>query len=411
MSMYVVGDDSYNQLGIEPTTDLCVDTFTKVPFDLNGVQCISGSDDHTVIIKQGKIFAAGNDKDFEIGSYSPRIYNEFTEITIGEEDISWASCSHGSTLYLTKKGKVILCKSRNNYERICIQIPKKAISVFSSTEYGCIIDEDGAVYIYEPYIPLKRYYFDSPVIDLACSKMILIALTLDGRVFFKRTSRIDAEFKEAISLRKKNIVKLSGNSVTCAALSYDGRVFFCGKNYNGQFGNGTSKNILQPFNEVRFDQFNEEIIDVSCGDHTLFLTESNKIYGCGTNCCFQLTNSICKGEAVLTPTLIATIEADQVIVCDGYSIILSGTGKLENPAKEYFKKPESNIGLLHAKIEELNKKNAIQSDMIKSLVDKCQVQSQSISQLQEVCNNLQQQVQKIDEVNNKLDIIIKSQNQ
>lgn len=411
MSMYVVGDDSYSHLGIKPTTDLCVDTFTKVPFDLNGVQCVSGSDDHTVIIKQGKIFAAGNDKGFHIGSYSPQVYREFTEITTEEKDILWASCSPDSTLYLTKKGKVILCKSGNNYERIYIQIPKKAISVFSSTDYGCIIDEDGAVYIYDgkkPYIPPKRYYFESPVIDLACSEIILIALTLDGRVFFKHISRIDAEFKEAISLRKKNIVKLSGNSETCAALSYDGRVFFCGKNYNG---NETSKNILYPFNEVRLDQFNEEIIDVSCGDHTLFLTESNKIYGCGSNDYFQLTNSQSEGEAVLTPTLIATIEADQVIACDGCSIILSGTGKLENPAKEYFKKPESNIGLLHAKIEELNKKNTIQSDMIKSLVDKCQVQSQSISQLQEVCNNLQQQVQKIDEVNNKLDIIIKSQNQ
>lgn len=48
----------------------CVDAITHVPIDINGIQCISGGYSHSVMIIEGKIFAAGDDSDFRIGSNS-----------------------------------------------------------------------------------------------------------------------------------------------------------------------------------------------------------------------------------------------------------------------------------------------------------------------------------------------------
>lgn len=81
---------------------------------------------------------------------------------------------------------------------------------------------------------------------------------------------------------------------------------------------------------------NEMIKDVSCSKHTLFLTRSNKIYGCGMNNYCQLFKNA-ENDRYSSPIHIKTMEADQVVACGWNTFILSRTGKLENPAKKIFK--------------------------------------------------------------------------
>lgn len=92
MFLLIRGNDSKFQIGIAPTTDNkngngCVDSLTRVPFDLNGVQCVSGGTRHFIIIKDFRVFAAGDNSDFLIGSGSRQVYKTFTEIKISEEQI------------------------------------------------------------------------------------------------------------------------------------------------------------------------------------------------------------------------------------------------------------------------------------------------------------------------------------
>lgn len=392
------GLDDCCQLGIKPTTknndnEDCVDVLTRVPFDFEGAQCVSGGYNHSVIIKDFRVFAAGNDKDFRIGSDNRVIYETFTEVKISEEPISWAACGYYFTLYLTLSGRVILCQEKANFTRISIPLAKKAVSIFAGHSNAGIIDESGEIYCYivknGTFKNIQRTSLKSPPVQLVCCQRFFCALTVDGRVFgnFILNNR-SLEFIEIPSLRGQRIIKISGLYETCAALSSDGRLFTLGANDHGQLVDGTTIENFSSFAEVRIK---ETIKDVSCSWHTLILTESNKIYGCGFNSNYELFKS--SGEvSVIIPARIATMEADQVIACYGMTFVIS-----KNSSIRSIEAGGGRINVLLAKIEE-------QSRCINQLMDICgQLQQQNEANKREQSN----QAQKIEELSSKLDRAIK----
>lgn len=208
---------------------------------------------------------------------------------------------------------------------------KKAVSVFS----GGIIDEDGSIHILDmnPRNQPQKFTFSTPAVDLVSCKSFSCILTSDGQVLMDMKYNNDSQgFVEVQSLKSKEIIKLSGSFDTCAALSSDGRVFVFGNNISGQLGDGTTADNYESFTEIHS---NEEIIDVSCPLHTLYLTKSNKIFGIGCNEHSQLMKDT-NDDWALSPTEIAAMKADKMVVCVYHSFVLSGTGKIENPAKKFF---------------------------------------------------------------------------
>lgn len=417
MCLSAVGYNSTNNLGIESTIEnkkgeKCVDSFTQV-LDLNGVTCISSGIAHTVVLKGGKLFIAGDDRKFRIGSDSQRIYERFTEIKISEEPISWLAAGDHFTLYLTASGKVILCHESAAGEPILVPLDKKAVSVYGGYTYGGIIDEEGAFHILDtdPQKPLQRFYLGCPAVDLVCCKNFVCVRTFDGRVYGNGKLNNDSHDFAEINYIGKRIEKIDGFIDACVLLTYDGCVFTYGKNLDGQLGNGARTNNYEAFTEILFV---EKIKDVSCARHTLFLTESNKIWGCGLNSCYQLSKAIVE-ENCLYPKYITTIDAaDQVMALGWHTFVLSGTGKLSNPVKELFLKKSDN--------EEIERTEEIPLEKTKQLIDLCQKQSLCISQLMKMNLHLQQQNEtsqreikamrnemneKFDEMNRKLEILVK----
>lgn len=200
------------------------------------------------------------------------------------------------------------------------------------------------------------------------------------------------------------IQKISGKDSTCAALTADGKIFICGSNDYGQFGNG-KKDYYSRFIELRL---NEEIKDVSCSSHTLFLTKTGKIIGSGFNTCCQLFQKT--NDEILYSPVITPVKADQVFAGCEHSFILSGIGKIENPAKSFFKSHRNSKEKRtnRNKVPQKNQKSIqepiksefhetprddylILSSKIDSILTTCQAQSQSIAQLSEICRTLQQQ--------------------
>lgn len=450
MSLFGSGLADYFQLGIIPTAKDrygygYVDTLTRIPFDLEGVQCISSGNWHSVIIKSGSVYVTGYDEDFRIGNFFNKHFKEFTKILINKEPITWAACGDLFTLYLNISGKVILCHARAKRERdrdlIQVNLDKKAVSVFAGEQYGGIIDEEGAIHITDrddPYNPPQRFHLGVPVIDLACCIGFTCALTLDGRVYANGilNKNLD-DFVEVSSLKGKNIEKLSGFHNTCAALSTDGHLFVYGENDYGQLGDGTTQGNYSSFTEVKF---NEEIIDVCCSHHTLFLTKSNKIFGCGRNDSGQLLKKT-KEKIFPTPIHISTIEDAQIIAGCNHSFVIQGIRKLENPAKRRFKALKNDKSIVSKNKVATNQKNndvdmsillakiEEQQEKIDSLVSLCQGQSQIINHLVNICQNIEQQdednrnqmqsnnksyrrkFEKIDkrmnEIDSKLDVVVK----
>jgi alpha-tubulin suppressor-like RCC1 family protein len=78
-------------------------------------------------------------------------------------------------------------------------------------------------------------------------------------------------------------------------LTENNEVFVCGRNQEGQLGIGNTTNLLSPQKLDPTTTFitplntNEAITHVACGDyHTMLLTNSGKVYGCGLNSSGQL---------------------------------------------------------------------------------------------------------------------------
>lgn len=436
MFLSASGLDDSNQLGIDPSSvrnpyesmntrscsisdviKVCVNTLTRIPFNINGIQCISGGSHHSVIIKDNRVFAAGNDQNFSIGSDFVQKYEYFTEIEIIDEPISWAACGNNFTLYLTVSGKAILCHAKAQEKRIIVKHDKKAVSVFAGSSYGGIIDEEGAILILDkenPHILAQICFLGVPAIDLVCCENFICALTVDGRFYAKNYS--SNEFVEVLSLSDMKLKKLSGYNDTAAALTSDGLVYMYGKNDRGQLGDGTTKDNYSDFTML---QVSEPIKDISCSDHTILITESNKVLGFGNNEFYQLL-AFTNESRVLFPTQISEIKADHVITCGNHTFVLSGTGPIENPAKVFFMKynnhtiinelPEVKNGkendtndAIFPVIEEQKRQNDQLNEKIESLLAICQTQSQSINQLMGICCNLQHQ----NEVN-KREILIQS---
>lgn len=417
MSLLAAGCDDCFQLGIDPTTknkcnNVCVGELTQVPFDIYGIQCISTYCSHSVIIKLGKVYAAGDDQDFIIGSDSRQVYEKFTEIKISDEHIIWAACGICYTLYLTLSGKVILCHKNDKGNRIIIPLKKKAVSVFSGY-YGGIIDEEGAIHVLDKndnHRAPTKYIIGTPAIDLVCCKNFICVLTSDYRVFGNgRLNNNLQEFAEVYSLKNQRITKLSGNWGTCAALTSDGRVYMYGENGKGQLGNGSSEDNYLSFTEV---EINEKIKDVSCSLHTLLLTKSNKIFGCGWNFyCQLLHNTDWRITQFVIP--IATINADQVITGIRCSFVLTGLGKLENPAKKVFY-DISGREEMKEKIDLVMSISLYHSQQIKSLMEVCQnlqvINDTNTQKMQEIyefqkvqSQNMIDLKEKIENISNKLD--------
>lgn len=396
MSLYVAGISRFGELGVKPTSringeKIYVPSLTRVPLNLEDIQCISTGGLHTVIIKAGNVFATGVESCI-FGSNNHFSKKEFSLLNIFEGPISWAACGFDFTLYLTTSGKVILChgyKFFNGY-RINIELDKRAVGVFAGCNRGGIIEEDGTFQILdleEGYSKPIRYYLGISPIDMVICKTFICILASDRKVW--GNSHLNKNniksFTEVASLNGIEIVKLCGMSKTCAALTSDGRVFFCGDNSGGEFGNGTTRSNFNSFVEVNFL---EPVKDISCYCNTLILTKSNKILGCGTS---EYNKLLFKSDkpTISVPVQIASMEADHVISMLDNFFVLSGTGKLENPAKKYFlskQKVSIETELTSENENQMNDEDKI--DYISSL---CQSQAQSINQLAEMCISLQRQ--------------------
>lgn len=411
MNLSVVGANDCNQLGTNSRIKNsrgtgCVDVFTRIPLKFDDIQCVSSGDDHTVVLNCGSVYAAGDDRNFYIGSQYRKIYTTFQEVQISDEPIKSVACGGCFTLYLTISGIVIICSEKAKGERKRVSLDKKAVSIFAGSEYGGAICEDGRFYIIDkdPHKPPQKYSINASPVSIVCCNSFTCVLTSNGRVFAKGKlcNNQTKNFLEVTSLNKRKIVKLSGYNDTCAALTSDEHVIMCGNNDSGQFGDKTTNSNYSSFIDVRI---NERIKDVSCSQHTLFLTKSNKILGCGMNSCYQLTKNHGTG-IIFSPVQIASMDANQVLACGSHSLILSNTLNDQQIYDDFEEEINSNILSKIENMHQVEEQNE-QKQKINSLVAMIQEQSRTINQLVEMCHSLQQQNAA---TQSKMNEIIESQN-
>ena len=85
-----------------------------------------------------------------------------------------------------------------------------------------------------------------------------------------------------------NIISKSKNAVHTFIVTNGNKIYGCGRNNNGQIGLQT-KDILMKKPTLLPIHITENILEIYCGlEHSILLTSSNKVHGCGNNRSFQI---------------------------------------------------------------------------------------------------------------------------
>ena len=133
-----------------------------------------------------------------------------------------------------------------------------------------------------------------PIKQICCGEYFSICLSDNGTLYSFGNNDYGqlALFMKKDYYLPKNITYLKGiEFVECGyghvcCKSVDGSIYCWGKNEHGELGIKTLQNQLKPY---KCKEWPNDVVDIKCGfNHTIVLTESQKVYSCGNNAYNQL---------------------------------------------------------------------------------------------------------------------------
>lgn len=343
MTVVCCGENRHSQLSGDPEGKqpivLAIDGFN--------VACIAAGWSQTVIVdKAGGATALGNDTSYMIGTSDRGRLTSPVKVALDDELFIWAHCTQFETGYLTINGEVIVCSEKNPGTPIHVSMPRPAVFLSGSYAELCAIDNAGAVYmfLFDPLEPPIRHELMKPCYDVARGDGFAIAIGVDGTAFGNGLLNDgQEEFARIPSLRTEKILRCFAYFKHAAVITTDYRVLMWGSNSKGQLGRGR-KEYFNDFGEVPALE-NQFVIDVALGyEHSLFLTSTGAVFGCGANKFGQLFSE--KAKRVYIPTK-ATQLAENVsnlfcgdkfsfALCDAEQIVHPGMAAMDiNMPKNY----------------------------------------------------------------------------
>ena len=343
MTVVCCGENGHSQLSGDPEGKQPI----VLAFDGFNVACIAAGWSQTVIVdKSGGASALGNDSSYMIGTPTRAKFQEPTKISLDDELFIWAHCTQFETAYLTINGEIIICSEKNPGSPIRVSMPRPAVFLSGSHAELCAIDNAGAVYmfLFDPLEPPVRHELMKPCYDIARGDGFAIAIATDGTAFGNGLLNDgQEEFARIPSLRTEKILRCFAYFKHAAVITSDYRVLMWGSNNKGQLGRGR-KEYFSDFGEVPALE-NQFVIDVALGyEHSLFLTSTGAVYGCGANKFGQQFSE--KTKSVFIPAK-ATCLSENVAnvfsgdkfsfaLCDTEPIVHPGMAAMDiNPPKNY----------------------------------------------------------------------------
>jgi alpha-tubulin suppressor-like RCC1 family protein len=270
--VFACGENKEGQLGLGDNVDR--NTFEKVPplpEDKVVKQVVVGSFHTMILTEDGMVFACGYNALGQLGLGNLDKINTFTKVSILHDDYKVAKLVAGNnhTMILTENGKVFAC-GNNTYGQLGLEdtenkntftaVPpllnnKVAKQVVAGSDYTMILANDGTVF--------------------ACGNNLHGELGL-------LDNNIRITFTTVSPLPKGKVAKqvVAGSNHTMI-LAEDGTVFACGYNYYKQLGIMKYKNTSFTAVELPEGKVAKKVIAGS--NHTIIITKDNTVFGCGRN--------------------------------------------------------------------------------------------------------------------------------
>jgi alpha-tubulin suppressor-like RCC1 family protein len=290
-NVYVSGDNDNGQLGLGDHDGR--DTFTKISlFDGKNIIVVAAGHYHSLALGSGgKVYAAGWNSGGQLGLGDAKYYNGFTEVSsLGGKNIIAITAGYAHSLVLGSDGKVYAAgdnsegqlglgdkNNRNIFTEVSSLGGKNIVAIYAGYTHSLALGDDGKVYAAghnsEGQLGLgdSGYGTDrnsfTEVSSLNGKRIIAIsagiyhslAIDSDGKVyatgwnlygqlgFGDRNSR--NTFGEVPSLKGKNIVAIAAGSGQSFAVGSDGKIYASGDNSYGHLGLGDTKE-RQNFTEI-----------------------------------------------------------------------------------------------------------------------------------------------------------------
>jgi len=289
-------------------------------------QIACGADYTMFLTKSEKVYGCGGNYARQINSSDTDQITEPTEITdfspeLGYgETITQIACGLIHTMFLTKSGKVYGCGGNsfnqvNSSDTNPITEPTEITDFSPELGYGETIDQivcgtlhtifltsSGNVYgcglnsnkqinssntdpITEP-TKITDLPTNEEITQIACGSGYTIFL-ISGKVYMCGSSYYDSykDFSRPTEITdfptNEEIIQIASGDYHIIFLTKSGSVYGFGWNYFNQINSSNTDRITEP-TKITDLPTNEEIIQIACGyGHTMFLTNSRKVYGCG----------------------------------------------------------------------------------------------------------------------------------
>ncbi|KAH0787190.1 hypothetical protein GPJ56_008904 [Histomonas meleagridis] len=288
MSVVSAGAPGGSRLGREgdPSIPLPIDIET------NGIICIGVGWKHNIVVyEDGHAIGWGSNEDDQLGiscreTLTPKPLRVFENY-----HLTWVHCGDKITVVLTEPGDAYVIGSTYGRTPVHLNIPTAVIYCTCGVGTVYVIDVNGDIYSCSSSTGnCILYHLPEPVCDIAAGSAFCIALTISGKAYARgrdaacgcSNARTTDGFIPITSLSGITISRVFSYCSHSIVLTRDGRIFVCGSNNDGRIGLNTQQQQTS-FQQLHFfDGMNVNEID--CGDaHSVFITESGEIYGCGAS--------------------------------------------------------------------------------------------------------------------------------
>jgi alpha-tubulin suppressor-like RCC1 family protein len=322
--VYVAGLNDCGQLGIGDNNDRNVFTEISSISDKNVIAISAGFDHSLVLSNDGRVYAAGWNRQGQLGLGDTNNRTVFTEVSsLSDKNIVAIAAGYNHSLALSDNGKIYAAgynqrgqfglsytDNRSVFAEVSSLSGKYIINIAENELHSLALSNEGKVYAlggnYNGQLGLgdtdnRGVFTEVPSLNnitaIAVGNFHSLALSDDGKVYavgknkFGQLGLGDTNdlsfFTEVPFLSDKNIVAIAAGYEHSLALSDDGRVYAAGWNQQGQLGLGDNddRNV---FTEV-LSLSDKNVIAINAGfDHSLVLSIDDRVYAAGRNSYGQL---------------------------------------------------------------------------------------------------------------------------
>lgn len=322
--MIAAGLDSCRQLFIE-TKDTnsdkvpCINKFTEIPINCKTLKAFSpGLNFSAFVTTDGEAFVIGDDKEFCLGTPKRQVYETPTKIKFDcmDKDDKFASvhCGNFYTIYLTESGTLIYCSFNSDTQVPAVyKLDSKAVFISGGILKPVALDENGDIYLFDadPSKPPKKYHLDEPVYDICgCDNVFTdgfnVAVTISGKVYSNGSfSEEKQNFEPIPEFCETPVQRVFGLHRHCLAITENNQVFVMGSNVAYQQGDGRNDST-DHYQRIHYFE-TDRIISAGAGySHSAFISDSGKLFVCGSSEFGQLGLSSYESEKIVCDAKLQT---------------------------------------------------------------------------------------------------------